>query len=62
MNEINTMILLMTIFVVASVIWLVLVYFVTVRVYEITEETLLKVRLMDKKLKWLKIEQLKKEK
>jgi hypothetical protein len=41
MNEINTMILLMTIFVVASVIWLVLVYFVTVRVYEITEETLL---------------------
>jgi hypothetical protein len=36
-------------------------YFVTVRVYEITEETLLKVRLMDKKLKWLKIEQLKKE-
>jgi hypothetical protein len=52
----------MTIFVVASVIWLVLVYFVTVRVYEITEETLLKVRLMDKKLKWLKIEQLKKEK
>jgi hypothetical protein len=41
MNEINTMILLMTIFVVASVMWLVFVYFATVRVYEITEENLL---------------------
>jgi hypothetical protein len=29
---------------------------------EFLEKTLLKVRLMDKKLKWLKIEQLKKEK
>ena len=57
MNEINTMILLMTIFVVASVMWLVFVYFVTVRVYEITEESLLLLRPMDKRIEILEIHQ-----
>ena len=57
MNEINTMILLMTIFVVASAMWLVFVYFVTVRVYEITEENLLLSRSIGKRIELLEIHQ-----
>jgi hypothetical protein len=41
----------------ASVMWLVFVYFVTVRVYEITEESLLLLRPMDKRIELLEIHQ-----
>jgi hypothetical protein len=40
MNDTDITLLLMTVFVIASILWLIFVYFVTVRVYAITEETL----------------------
>jgi hypothetical protein len=48
MNDIDIILWLMTVFVITSILWLIFVYSVTVRVYDISEETLLHVRRIDK--------------